>query len=297
MKIEGLAGAKVSEATRAPGVGIIEVEAIAATADLVVQNASPRLSVVVPAYHDGERIVENVERLIGALSATGLTWEIILIVDGDLDTFNAAWPLRERNVQVFGYQANKGKGFALRYGMSLARGELVTFIDSDMDVGPEEIGRMAKLLGLYEADVVVGSKRHALSVVHYPGLRRLQSLMYQLLLRLLFRLRVRDTQTGLKMMRREVAARVIEVALVKRFAFDVELLVLCRHFGYGRIIEAPVTIDHRFTSTTNARAVFRVLWDTAAIFYRLRIRRYYQGAGVRGRSSLEAGLPALLTRE
>jgi hypothetical protein len=116
--------------------------------------------------------------------------------------------------------------------------------------------------------------------------------VYQGILRGLFRLRVRNTQTGLKMMRREVAARVIEVALVKRFAFDLELLVLARHFGYGRIIEAPVHIEYSFRSTTNLRAVFWVLWDTAAIFYRLRLRRWYDRA-----AAASGAAPAVLFAE
>ena len=153
---------------------------------------------------------------------------------------------------------------------------------------------MARLLQLYSADVVVGSKRHPLSLVHYPWPRRLQSLAYQLLVRLLFRVKVRDTQTGLKMFRREVAERVVDAALVKRFAFDLELLVLARHFGYVRIIEAPVQIDYKFQSTTSPRAVFSVLWDTAAIFYRLRIVRWYDGAEARGLSHLIEELPAAL---
>lgn len=241
---------------------------------------APHLSVVVPAYRDGEGIVGNMHHLADALRETGLTWEIVLVVDGDEATFRAAWSLQSETIRVVGYEANRGKGFALRYGMKLARGQLVTFIDSDMEIGPEEIGRMARLLDLYDADIVVGSKRHPLSDVRYPALRRLQSLCYQLLVRCLFRVSVRDTQTGLKMMHREVAMRVLDVALMKRFAFDLELLVLARHFGYGRIIEAPVRIDYSFRSTTNLRAVFWIMWDTAAIFYRLRLRRWY-GRAVR----------------
>jgi glycosyltransferase involved in cell wall biosynthesis len=255
--------------------------------------AVPRLSVVVPAYHVGARIVENIGRLTSALDATGLSWEVIVVVDGDVDTYRAALPLSSPSVTVVGYAVNRGKGFALRYGMSLATGGLVTFIDSDMEVGPEEIGRMAQLLSLYDADVVVGSKRHPLSRVQYPVLRRFQSMCFQLLVRLLFRVRVRDTQTGLKLMRREVAVVVLDAALVKRFAFDVELLALARHFGYARIIEAPVTIDYQFSSTTNLRAVFFVLVDTLAVFYRLRIRRWYDRSANRGRVALHLGLPLL----
>lgn len=275
------------------GVGKIEVEPVeAGVPDL--PSTCPQLSVVVPAYHDGERIVGNVQRLVDALSATGLTWEVIVVVDGDLDTFQAAEPLRAPGVCVLGYQVNRGKGFALRYGMSLARGDLVTFIDSDMEIGPEEIGRMARLLDLYDADIVVGSKRHPLSRVDYPRLRRIQSFCYQVLLRLLFHISVRDTQTGLKMMRHEVAAKVLDAALVRRFAFDLELLALARHYGYKRIIEAPVVIDYKFTSTTNLRAVFWILWDTLVIFYRLRLRHRYDASTRHGLETLEASLPTLL---
>ena len=257
-------------------------------------SVGPELSVIVPTYHEAETIVQNLKRLQSALEQTGISFEVLLVVDGDQRTYAAARECRSPSVSVLGYSRNRGKGFALRYGISQARGRLVTFIDSDMEIAPEEIGRMARLLELYSADVVVGSKRHPMSQVHYPFTRRVQSLAYQLLVRLLFRVKVRDTQTGLKMFRREVAERVVDAALVKRFAFDLELLVLARHFGFGRIIEAPVQIDYKFHSTTNPRAVFSALWDTAAIFYRLHVLHWYDGAEARGLSLLLEELPAPL---
>lgn len=260
-----------------------------------VVEPEPRISVIVPAYREGSRIVQNLQRLTQALEETGSSWEVIVVVDGDPRTWAAAKACRSPQVRVLGYSRNRGKGFALRYGISHARGRLVTFIDSDMEIAPEEIGRMAGVLDLYQADVVVGSKRHPLSEVHYPWPRRAQSLAYQLLVRLLFRVRVRDTQTGLKMFRREVAERVVDAALVKRFAFDLELLVLASHFGYRRIIESPVKIDYQFQSTTNFRAVFAVLWDTAAIYYRLRLLRWYDRSEPRGRARLVDDLPAPLS--
>lgn len=257
-------------------------------------SAVPELSVIVPTYHEADSVVKNVKRLTTALDQTGLSFEVLMVVDGDHRTYAAARECQSPSVSVIGYSRNRGKGFALRYGISQARGRLVTFIDSDMEIAPEEIGRMARLLDLYSADVVVGSKRHPMSQVHYPWPRRVQSLAYQMLVRLLFRVRVRDTQTGLKMLRSEVAERVVGAALVKRFAFDLELLVLARHFGFGRIIEAPVQIDYKFQSTTSPRAVFSILWDTAAIFYRLHILHWYDGVEARGLSLLLDDLPARL---
>lgn len=257
-------------------------------------DLQPTISVIVPAYREGRAIASNLLRLTQALGQTGSTWEVIVVVDGDPTTWAAAKTCAISGVRVLGYSQNRGKGFALRYGISGARGRLVTIIDSDMEIAPEEIGRMAGLLDLYRADIVVGSKRHPLSEVQYPWARRVQSLAYQLLVRTLFRVRVRDTQTGLQMFRREVADRVVDAALVKRFAFDLELLVLANHFGYKRIIECPVKIDYQFRSTTNFRAVFAVLWDTAAIYYRLHVLRWYDRADAGGRTVLADDLPASL---
>ena len=61
----------------------------------------------------------------------------------------------------------------------------------------------------------------------------------------------------------------------KRFAFDLELLVVARHLGYRRFVEAPVVIGERFSSTINLLAVRGMFIDTLAIFYRLRILRFY----------------------
>ncbi|HVA21670.1 MAG TPA: glycosyltransferase [Candidatus Micrarchaeia archaeon] len=260
------------------------------------RRPSPVLSVVVPVYHEATSIAANLARLRAALDGAGMSWEVVVVVDGDPATLRAGRQSCPDGFQVLGYTRNRGKGFAIRYGMARTRGELVTIIDGDLDIAPEEIGRMAALLQLYDADMVIGSKRHPLSEVTYPRLRRLQSFAFQVLVRMLFRVRVRDTQTGLKVMRREVALRVLDVALVKRFAFDVELIALARHFGYRRILEAPVRIDFQFRSTTNLRAVAAVLWDTAAIFYRLQIRHWYDRSHPGGRDALlAAGAEAAAT--
>jgi hypothetical protein len=115
-----------------------------------------------------------------------------------------------------------------------------------------------------------------MSNVHYPLFRRFQSWVYQLLIRVLFHLNVRDTQTGLKLFKRRVLADVVPLLAIKRFAFDLELLVVARTLGHRKVMEAPVDLDYRFESTVDAAAVWSVLWDTAAIFYRLRILRYYR---------------------
>src|SRR5207237_2235062 len=100
---------------------------------------------------------------------------------------------------------------------------------------------------------------------------------YQQLNHFLFRLDVRETPAGLKVFRRGVVEEVMPLLLVKRFAFDLELLAVATALGYDRIRELPVRLDYRFTgSGVRSSAVLLALWDTAAIFYRLRILRTYE---------------------
>ena len=113
--------------------------------------------------------------------------------------------------------------------------------------------------------------------MHYPRSRRIASWCYQQLNRLLFRLDVRDTQVGLKVFSRRVVDEVVPLLLVKRFAFDLELLAVANGARLRPHAEMPVRLEYRFTgSALGSIAVFRALWDTAAIFYRLRVLRTYQ---------------------
>jgi hypothetical protein len=139
-----------------------------------------------------------------------------------------------------------------------------------------------ELMHLYEADIVLGSKRHLLSEVHYPPIRRLYSWLYQQLIRLLFRIRVRDTQTGIKLIRREVLADVLPLMREQRFAFDLELFVAARQCGWRRFLEAPVRIEQQFGSTVSVRSAAQTLVDTIAVAFRLHVKRAYdplQGLG------------------
>ena len=265
-------------------------------ADSMTEPAAPdpldvpsevQLSVIVPAYREGRRIHDNLGRLVGELDKLNVPYEGGVVSDGNTDeTVREAKRLGSPAVKVFHYPMNIGKGFALSFGVSQSSGPLVTFIDADMELDPANIKGFIDLMLTAGCDAVIGSKRHPQSSVAYPALRRLQSAVYQVLVRLLFNLEVRDTQTGLKLFRREVLEEAVPLLAIKRFAFDLELLVVARQIGYSKICEAPISLGYQFESTVNLWSAFRVLWDTAAIFYRLRILRYYQH---RRRELLETG--------
>lgn len=249
-------------------------------APLAVDDAGSRLppvSVVTPAFNQSTTIRRTIGEIIARLDATGLEFELIVVSDGSLDrTYDEALRVEDPRVRVIDYDRNLGKGFALRTGSLAARTAWVAWIDSDLDLDPRGVASFLRLARGRELDVVVGSKRHPRSEVAYPRRRRLYSWLYQMLVRALFRLDVRDTQVGLKLFRRDVLDEVLPVVLVKRYAFDLEVLAVARHFGFGRIEEHPIALSYRFTgSGVGWRAIANALWDTAAVFYRLRLLHFY----------------------
>ena len=239
-------------------------------------DAQIQLSVVVPAYREGRRIFSNLTRLVGELDKLNVPYEVVVVSDGNTDTtVSEASRVESRAVRVFHYPMNIGKGFALSCGVDQSVGDLVTFIDADMELDPANIAVFMDIMQSRGCDAVIGSKRHPQSQVAYPRLRRFQSAVYQLVVRVLFNLNVRDTQTGLKLFRSGVLKDAMPLLAIKRFAFDLELLVVANHLGYRNVCEAPIRLDYQFESTVNLGSAWRVLWDTAAIFYRLHILRYY----------------------
>ncbi|MGB6412886.1 MAG: glycosyltransferase [Candidatus Cybelea sp.] len=241
------------------------------------------LSIVMPAYNEAHSIADNVCETVETMRQLGLDFEIIVVDDGSLDgTHTAAidalrvWP---ELVRVVRCRRNQGKGNALICGTSYSKGEFVAFLDADMDLHPEQLQNFFAIMFAENADAVIGSKFHPESRVEYPRLRRIYSFFYYMLVRALFGLPLRDTQTGIKLFKREVLERVLPRVLVKRFAFDLELLANAHHFGY-RVAEAPVEVNFtRVCSRLRLPAVWNVFLDTLAIFYRMRILRYYDQPG------------------
>ena len=105
--------------------------------------------------------------------------------------------------------------------------------------------------------------------------RRLMSKCYQILSHILFKLNVSDTQVGIKVFKREVLEKSLPRIVVKKYAFDLELLVVAKMLGYNKITEAPINLDYNFSSTISIGSIFAILEDTLAIFWRKNFLKYY----------------------
>ena len=246
-----------------------------------------KFSLIIPVYKQGKTIKENILSILEVLKAISIPFEIIPVIDGKLDdSEREAKKVKDSRVHVVGYANNRGKGYAVRYGFAHADGDVVGFMDAGGDLKPEALLPMLAQFEFQDADVVLGSKRHPDSKVDYPAYRKILSWVYQKFVKVLFGLEVRDTQVGMKLYRRKVLEDVLPRLLVKHFAFDIEILAVAYHLGYRKIYESPVEINLFFSKTSIAWSklsgvIYNMMQDTLAVFYRLKIRRYYDDASKR----------------
>jgi glycosyltransferase involved in cell wall biosynthesis len=164
-----------------------------------------RFSVVIPARDEQDSVAELHSELVPVLERLGGGFEVIYVDDGSLDSTPArlaAIAAADHRVRLVRFRANYGKSAAYAAGFAAARGETVLTLDSDLQDDPAEIPNL--LAALDEGfDLAVGWKQHRLE--HEP-VKTVPSRVFNLIKRLVFGLRLHDSNSGFRAMRRAVAA-------------------------------------------------------------------------------------------
>lgn len=241
-----------------------------------------KLSVIVPVYNGEKFIAENLEIIRNSFKKYFNNLEIIVVIDGMTDNSKQEALKTARkypDVKIVAYKENKGKGNAIKTGFEHSTGDYITFIDCDIDIHPEQVKNFLPYLAT--ADVIIGSKRHPFSKLNYPLSRRILSRGFQLYSFIILHTGLRDTQSGFKLIKREVLEIIMPLLLVKRYAFDLELCFLAKKHGF-RVVEAPLHIDFQGNSslsktpTSTLKTARGMFMDVLAIRYRYSILKYYQ---------------------
>ncbi|MBU4210203.1 glycosyltransferase [Patescibacteria group bacterium] len=245
------------------------------------------LSIIIPIYKQEKTIKKDILNIDNTLQKIRYPYEIIAIVDGknEDNSYKICQQIKRKNLKIYTYKHNHGKGHAIRFGMTKTKGDYIAFIDAGMEIDPNGISMLLEHLEWYDADIIVGSKRHPASLVNYPIDRKIISFFVYLISRTLFNLKIRDTQAGVKIFKRKVLEKVLPRLLVKSFAFDLEILAVSKHLGFKRIYEAPIKLNYDFDNlhlhNSMLKTIYKTFIDTLAIFYRLRILRYYNDSNKR----------------
>ena len=232
------------------------------------------LSFVIPAYNEEESIETALGTLDGVVKDKRLPYEIVVVDDGSQDkTLSKAITYASRNghVKVVSYTQNEGKGYAIRTGFIQTKGDVVVFADSDMDIDLSMVSKYVD--ALKHGDIVVATKWHPDSRVDMPLIRRILSHGFNVLVRILTGANLKDTQVGLKVMKKSAFANIFPRLCVKRYAFDVELLAVARLYGL-KIVQMPAQL--RIRESFRLKEIFKMFQDLLGIAKRLRVSHWYQ---------------------
>ncbi len=231
----------------------------------------PDLTVVIPAYNEERRLIPSLRLVAAYLRSRPGTWEILVVDDGSRDrTRELAEEMsrEEPRVRVLALPRNRGKGIAVRTGFVAARGERVLFADADNSTPIEELNKLTGAMDLGGAAIAIGSRALAQSDVRLKQnpVRQAMGQGFNLIVRAITGLPIRDTQCGFKLFRRDACLEAFLLQRVGGFAFDAEILFIARRKGLG-IVEVPVT----WINSPDSRVR---IWRDPALMFRdlLRIR-------------------------
>jgi dolichol-phosphate mannosyltransferase len=206
----------------------------------------PSVSIVIPAYNESGRI----RPLLSELTDSDL--EFIFVCDGTDDTADIIQDYKKNHpdmtIKCLTFPHRLGKGGGVRAGFTVASGSLVGLMDADNSTKVSELVRLSRRIG--DHDGVIGSRHLPGQVLQrkQPLFRRIQSRIFNGLIRLLFGLPFYDTQCGAKIFKKEALDAVLPHLRSTGFEFDVELLWQLSRKGYS-LIEVPViwndTLDSR----------------------------------------------------
>jgi dolichyl-phosphate beta-glucosyltransferase len=234
----------------------------------------PLLSIVIPAYNEAQRIGSTLEDVRRYAESKPFPVELIVVDDGSADR-TCEVVAQCSDVRLLRNERNRGKGFTVRHGVLEARGRFVLFADADLSAPIEEADRLLTALESTNADAAVGSRalQRELIGIHQPRFREFAGRCFNVLVRLFTGLKIRDTQCGLKLFRRETTRRAFELQRTAGFGFDPELLFLIERLG-GKLVEVPV----RWNDSPATRV--RFLRDAARMFLDLIILRWHALRGL-----------------
>ncbi len=239
-----------------------------------------KLSIIMPAYNEEILIYKSICTTLEIVSGFVNDLELIAVNDGSTDRTEEEIQracAKDSRVRLVSSKKNRGKGTAVISGVTVADGEYIAFLDADLELHPSQLEQYLEVMMRDSRDVVIGCKLHKDSQLEYPLRRRIMSIGYYLMLLVLFRLNIKDTQTGLKVFRAEAIRPVAHLIRTSGYAYDIELLVAIHRRGFS-IAQMPVKVvqvrqsEERRIGLRDAVSVFA---DTMKIFYRVYFKHYY----------------------
>ena len=229
------------------------------------------LSVIMPAYNEGAAIFDNLMSASSTISSFCSDFIIIVVNDGSSDNTEAEIlkaAAKDSHIKYISYKKNRGKGGAISLGVKYANSKYVAFLDSDLELPPSMLENFISELEANNADIAIGSKMYKDSELVYPITRKILSLGYYIFLKFLFRLKIKDTQTGIKLFKTAIIQPICASISSNGFAYDIEILAKASKRGF-KIIELPITLhfnrDRSEKSRFSPKVILNIFKETLKV--------------------------------
>jgi dolichyl-phosphate beta-glucosyltransferase len=230
-----------------------------------------KLSIIIPAYNEAQRIMTTLERTRQYLGLQAYESEILVISDGSNDETQAVVEQRfpstaKTSIKSLEYHPNRGKGYAVRYGMLKGQGDLIMFMDADYSVPIEELEKgIAKIDQGYDIAIASRAAKDSVICAHQNFFRELAAKVYTWLQDCYLGLGIKDTQCGFKLFTKKAAHELFAKQQLDSVIFDPEILWLARKSGF-RIAEFPINWQHVADSRITYKTIDQFLFVFKELF-------------------------------
>jgi glycosyltransferase involved in cell wall biosynthesis len=231
------------------------------------------LSLVIPAHNEALNMPKVIGASIAALDGLAPDWEIVLVDDGSTDdtvaVAQAAMGPAAGRLRVIAHDGKRGYGITVADGLRTARMDYVAFMDGDGQFDPADLNALAGLMPT--ADLAAGRRRRRAD----PGYRLVIAGVFNILVRILYGVRARDVDCGLKLMRREVLQAAAPL-LARSALLNTELYFKCQRSGL-RIQQVAVTHYPRVAGVRSGARLIPILRAIRdLVWLRLRLARQWR---------------------
>lgn len=217
-------------------------------------------SIIVPVWNEEERIKESLIKIIEFFDKKQKKFEVLVVDDGSKDkTVEVVKSINDERINIISYPENQGKGFAVKTGILVSKGEIILITDCDLSTPIEEFDKLITYINDYE--IVIGSRALPESDVQVRQslYKVILGKLGNLLIRLIAVKGIKDTQCGFKIFKKSTKI-IFEKQTIKRWGFDFEVLFLAQKFNF-KIKEVPVIWINDTRSKVRLSSYPKTLWE------------------------------------
>ena len=221
-------------------------------------------SIVLACYNDAKYLEENVNEMFKVLDMTVLRYEVIFVYDCGQDN---TLEIIEKIIKKYGevkqfkkiiHNKNYGRGKSVRDGIEVSEGDIVGFVDIDLDVHPRYIPSMISAIRDDGYDVATAFRYYKAYLRPQLILRHIFSHGYRFISRILLNENLKDSESGYKFFKKDKIMPLVRISRYNGWFWDTEIMCYCIYKGY-KIKEISCVLDRKMKKTSAVRVIPTIL--------------------------------------